>query len=375
MANEIVFMDSFDHYTDAFLDQGAGNSLPMKADHIANVTADADIDTTGGRGGGGAYYNEPNNRTYYCLPADEATVSWLVGFAFKNTLSDDYSPRGLLGFYWVGPSSDTDDDWRGGTIQWALNLSRSGALYCTRRYSTSMGDTDLFSPECYPADGTWHNCVVKTTIDNTTGTIEVWVDGIKVIDVSGLDNNYDPYGEPGAAGIYIVGGDSGGNDSEIYIDDLYAVTDPSGDWGDRQIEALLPNGNGSNSGWSRSGGSNNYEMVDETNPDADTTYVYASSTVKDTYAFQNLSASNINTIDAVQVTLLAMKHRDGARTINTVARESGGTEADSGAFEMQHGAGGDAFVPIRHVYETKPSGGAWSESDVNGAEFGMEVAS
>jgi len=34
----------------------------------------------------------------------------------------------------------------------------------------------------------------------------------------------------------------------------------------------------------------------------------------------------------------------------------------------------DYYRPIfRHVFETKPGGGVWSISDVNGAEFGVKV--
>jgi hypothetical protein len=140
--------------------------------------------------------------------------------------------------------------------------------------------------------------------------------------------------------------------------------------GDIRVECLFPNGDGASSAFVGSDGNsvNNYLLVDETVPNDDTDYVQGTVVGdKDTYAYQDLTTT-AGSVYGVNIIPRHRKADAGGRTAVTVGRESGGTEADSSAITIL-----DSYIYNYDIRETKPSGGAWSISEVNGAQFGMKV--
>jgi len=107
--------------------------------------------------------------------------------------------------------------------------------------------------------------------------------------------------------------------------------------------------------------------VDETTPNDDTDYVESGTAGdKDTYTYTNLTPT-AGTVYGVQILPYVRKTDAGARSIKSIARHSG-TEVDGPEQVL-----GTSFVYARDIREAKPGGGAWSISDVNGAEFGVKV--
>ncbi len=247
--------------------------------------------------------------------------------------------------------------WDNGTVQAKLTIATDGTVTATGTATTFIMSVGVF-----------HSLEVKCTIHNTTGAWIVKLDGVTVLNVSGINtrgsaNNYATqfsFGEQG----------SGTTISQSYDD--WVCMDTSGatlnDFlGDVRVERLLPSGAGGSTTWTPSVGSN-FQCVDEASQNADTDYV-SSSTVgqKDLYAIGDLS-SVTGTIKGVVVTLRSRKDDAGTRTIKAKIK-SGATEGDGADRGMS-----TTYAYTQDVFATNPAtAAAWTPAEVNSAEAGVEV--
>lgn len=150
-----------------------------------------------------------------------------------------------------------------------------------------------------------------------------------------------------------------------YIDDV--VVDDS-EWpGVTQIQALTPNGAGSNTTWTASAGSN-YQCVDEV-PYSDSDYVYVNSNDQvDTYALSNLTGT-VGSIKSVQVT--SRVNIAGSPTPTKVANaiRSGSTNyagSDSATLTT-------SWIWLRSLWQNDPNtSNPWSTTNVNALEAGVK---
>ena len=142
--------------------------------------------------------------------------------------------------------------------------------------------------------------------------------------------------------------------------------------GDVQVDALYPDGDGATNNFTPTGaGSTNADRVDETTPDSDTTY-NEDATVNDVdlYTFAALPAlPGTATVIGVQI-VGAVKSDDGAaKSLALIARpvstnRIGATQSIS-----------SAYLFYREISDVSPeTSSAWTESEIDGAEFGIEVA-
>lgn len=248
------------------------------------------------------------------------------------------------------------------TADGTLNIYRGGG---STLVATSAGALAL---------DTWYHVEVKWTLDNTTGTIEVKVNGAPFVDYTG-----DTMQQTAATWTFVQ--ILAGNVNTVWVDDFYICDQDGGvndDFlGDCIVETLYPDGNGTNSEFDGSDGNqvDNYALVNESSsdfPDENTTYV-SSSTVgeRDTYAYGALTPATA-TILATQTAICATKTAAGTRTYTDVVKLSGGSE-DDGSTTV--GPSISSYSYGLFVRETKNGADAWTVSDVNGAEFGVKVAS
>ena len=115
----------------------------------------------------------------------------------------------------------------------------------------------------------WMFLEVKVTFDNSSGVVQVKGNGKLVLDLTGQDTQNTANAYANAARIMNI------NPNTTYLDDVY-LCDDSGSknndfLGDVRVDCLRPNGAGTHTDFTPSTGSN-YENVDETYPDDDTTY-------------------------------------------------------------------------------------------------------
>lgn len=295
-----------------------------------------DMTTTTGRFGGKAWASPQIGHQGLNLPTP-LTGTLVVGFALARQFNavDQVFDMGNAHLYTTA----------GG----ALQLYNGGTLLST---TTS-------SP--WQAAGTWRYVEVKQVL--STGAVTVRVDGITVL--SGTVASI--------ASLSSLTWQTSNNYSwgATYLDDVY-VLDTSGTvnndfLGDVRVQTLLPNTDGTYSQLTTSTGTSHSALVKEATPNT-TDYVYSSTSgQKDSYHYQTLSA---NTANVYGVELANYSHKDaaGPAGFSNLVRV-GTTDYASTGQPLS-----TSWTPNRDILDTNPAtSAAWTPSDVNNAEFGVQV--
>lgn len=288
--------------------------------------------------------------------ANEATG--IFGFAFKRTnLGVAHNMLALRD---------------AGTVQCFLGMNAANQFVVCRNTTANVLGTSTATI----VSNTWYYVEFKWKITDTiaAGDMEVWLDGVKILDITSGDskNTANAY-----ATDLLVGGDVGGSTTyQMYFDDFYWF-DLTGSLnnavkGAVRVQSLLPTGDGNSSQFTGSDGNsiNNSLLVDETTPNGDTDYV-ESQTVgnKDLYATADTVAAT-NTIHAVIVNHVVKKTDTDAREIVAVVRTAA-TDFDATANKVLS----SGYVNHQSVFEQNPNGSIpWTKTTVDGAEFGLKVA-
>lgn len=251
-----------------------------------------------------------------------------------------------------------------GSEQFKVRITGSGQL------ETLRGSTILHTYPLVLATSAWYYIEVYLLVANSpNGAYKVRLNGVEILNYSGIDTQETANAQINGFRV------KASTNNDVRVDDMYLCDTTGGAphntfLGDIRIETLFPSGNGNSSQFVGNDGNStdNYLLVDEVDPDEDTTYV-ESATVsnKDTYACGNLATAT-GTVYAVNPILYAKKTDAGSRSVASVARLSGGTEADSSNVSLS-----SSYTFIGDIRTTKPGGGTWSISDVNDAEFGVKV--
>ena len=330
----------------------------MSLARITDKSVNATIQT-GGRTGkmlrlqGGTANDAADCYAHILFPSSTATLT--TGFAYK-------------------PPSGADSSGDGRFVAFRAVAAAIDHVVCyydrlTGAVTAKVGATTIGSATA----GTltldqWHYVEARILVADSSGTFDLWVNGTNVITFTGDTRN-------GGATAAVDAVRLMGRRLNVScgFDDLY-ILDNSGSvnnarLGEIAIECLRPNGNGNSSQWVGSDGNStdNYLLVDDTTPDTADYVQSGTSGNKDTYAYGNLAAAS-GTIAAVQVVSYASKTAGDALSVQQVAR-SGSSETAATAQAVTA-----TWAPLTAIFEAKPGGGAWTVSDVNGAEFGVQVA-
>lgn len=252
-----------------------------------------------------------------------------------------------------------------------LYLRTDGTLLVTRGISTSSANVLCASTQVL-APNTWYYIELQTHFDNSAGTVVIRVDGETVASALGVDTIYS--GSNTAYHFRLI---QAIYNSTTYppitlrFHDLYCCDGQAGVTGfqgDCRVETLRPTGAGSATDFTASGGSN-YACVDETRFTYDTDYVESSTlNHQDTYAYQNLP-SPLGKVVGVQVVNVARSDDGGARSIRALAKSGATTGTGATAALTQ------SYAQSAHIFETNPdTSSPWTRPEVDGAEFGVEVA-
>lgn len=262
-----------------------------------------------------------------------------------------------------------------GTIQIALDRLADGTIkvYRVNAGQGSVGTGTLLGSSAsgvLATANTFYYVETKVKIDNTTGTVEVRVNGSTTPVINLTDQDTQATGNAFYTQVSI--GASGTSGVAVTLDDTYMLDSTTSDFntwlGDIHYESPVADGNGTQNDFTPSAGSN-YQNVDEATPNNDTDY-NSSTTVghKDLYQFAAMATST-GSILGVIVNCWDRKDDSGDRTHSALAYLSG-TESESAAWSP-----GTGYLNHQGAFASKPGGGAWTIDDVNAAEFGMKVAS
>lgn len=314
-------------------------------------------------------YTSNNINEWYSVAsgrfAGSRGVGWDGGasqiYLAKGLPSGDYSTitMGIAAYLYLTASSRAIfyfGDVSGGQIMAWYN--DSDGIRITR--GTSYGSNILGEVDTVQQTGVWMYYIMKVYIHDTAGTIDFWINGESVISESSLDTRaYGAYIT--TVRLYTLSYRSQGQD----IFDDWWITDGE-NLGDCRIKTYMPTGDGTYSQFTPSAGSN-YENVDDTNPDDDSTYNEANFlNAKDSYTF---TPSIISPVKAVQVGTLAKKTGVQEIQIKNLIR-SGGSDYNStdGKYLSTD------YAYLSTIHETDPDdSNPWTQSKVSSAEFGLEI--
>lgn len=325
---------------------------------------DDSVDTTeaglvAGRTGGiaGFITNNANVSTMFLLPVAglSSEDDWIMGIAFRTVFNYfrgvSIAPP-LIQF--IDPNN---------AVMLSV-LPRVGTFRVQNGSNTVLGTADV-SITTY----VWHYLEVKVNLNSTTGSVVLRLNNEEILNVTGVNTvGSSAFTRPG-----MIGFGNSGDSVKTEVDDIYICDDQGSSHndflGDGAVRRLNPNAVGDFSQFTNSGGGDNYQDVDETDPDGDTTYVESRvAGQKDTYNFQDITDDPAS-ISSVTVKSFVKKTDAGARTFVHVARSSS-TELDSAVIYP-------SAVTYRYMasqFPTDPAtSAAWTKAGLNAAQFGFKV--
>lgn len=237
-----------------------------------------------------------------------------------------------------------------------------------RRLQVRRGDGTLLAETAAAiwALSTWFYVELKATLHDSTGSIYVQKDGVQILSATGIDTK-----NGGTKTVFDSFRISG---YRVSMDDIYACNAAGSVHntflGDCSVQTLLPSGDGNYSQWVGSDGNsvNNSLLVDE--PTLNTTDYVESGTSgnKDSYAFADLSGTP-SAVLGVATRMYAAKSDSGTQLARQIVRLSGTDYAEAADTALSTG-----YKSYGRLMELNPAtSAAWSVSEVNGAEFGIEA--
>jgi hypothetical protein len=331
------FIDGFEHYT-------IPADLSQKWTSFNQSSGSTPFGSTAGRRADSNALRIRNDQDWVSITLDNQST-WIFGFAmylFGNETGD------VVRFF------DNDN-----ATQCYVSVTSGGIIQLYR------GTTLLASSSNAIPNGSWNFIEIRLSIANSGGVFEVRVNEQVWVSFTGDTQQSTTLSTANRIILY-------GRDVHVAYDDLY-ICDGTGSTnntylGDVRIDTVRPNAPGAAANFSRQGGAANWENVDDTLTDADSSYNF-SNTVghKDCFDCANLP-SIVGTIFGVQVSLAARKDDAGSRTLRALTRVAS-TDYEGGDL-----APGTDYRFFRQIWEQNPNtAAAWTETQINAAEFGYKV--
>lgn len=335
----LLYIDGFDAVTHAY--------AVLRGWAVSNGSMSAATGRIGGRAlssswGGAWTVTSPSF-------GNKATVG--VGFAYyRGSL-----PGSALTIFSLYDAANT-------TEQCGIRLNTDGTLSACRGNQASVLGTTASAVITASA---WCYIEVMTTIDDSTGSMQVRVDGTQVLNITGADTKQGTTAQASRVRFYGTG-----NGSDRY-DDLY-ILDTAGSannalLGDSRVLTCRAASDASVQ-WSRSTGSTNYTLVDD---DTVSTSDYVHTTTAghvDRYGLVDLTYTPTS-VHGVALNFGYQKVDAGARTIRGFIKSGSTTSNDSTVSPTLN------TEAVRWaLWEQDPNtAAAWTASGVNALEAGVEV--
>jgi len=341
----LIFTEGFDAYTsDADAEQ--------RGWHIeSGIGVAISSDYRRGDSGYGVGMNS-SYAFYRYLPTTYTTV--YVGFAQLKRQNGTPSPDMSNAWFYVGDESGAHQ------VQLHINADHSISAWLGD-HSTLLGST---AAGVYPTSTSqWNYWEVKVTIDNSAGEVVLRKNEEVVLNLTSQDTKYgsDYIGRLYWRPVY--------NNIGISLDDIYV--DSSQFHGNCVVKTFMPDSDSAtHTDFERSGGSFDYECVDEIPPNDDTDYI-KSSTVGHISTF-GITTGSLNTVKGINVKNFARLVGGGTRSIKPIVRSNG---ADYQGTEVEVTTGPTYICePTAGIWETDPDdSNAWTQTKLEAAEFGLEI--
>lgn len=232
---------------------------------------------------------------------------------------------------------------------------------------TLLGETDYILQF-----GVWYYLELEVLLHNSTGTYEVRVNETNLLSGSGVDTQAQDTDQADTVRIGSVNRLVGGShDDDMYI--LNSIDAGDGDnltfLGDSVIEGKRPNADTSVQWTPSTPAADNYTMVDDADPDDDSTFnASTANNQEDIFGFENLAVVNNDNIRGIELYLLMRLTLSGTRNVRTRIKQGGTTV--SGA---THAVEDTAYAYVNEILERDPTdGNLWTQAKMNSVELGLE---
>lgn len=236
--------------------------------------------------------------------------------------------------------------------------------------------TTVFSSNSMAAmtEGNWYVLQGKCFLHASTGNIVLKINGSTVASYTGNTTSAGTAIDSvqfGSRGL----GSTTGIGFDIYLDDI-AINDDSGSYENSYpslggVYLLKPTGTGSQSDWTRSAGTENYQAVDELPPNT-TDYVYASTSGdQDLYTLSDLPVE-VTTVTLVQPLAIVALASSGSSSVGTLIEHSS-TITRSGDTAIVNTTPSYVKVAGSVYYRAIGTSDAWTPEQVNALSVGVEI--
>ena len=256
----------------------------------------------------------------------------------------------------------------GGTVQMSVAMTSTGVMQVYRgEWLTGGGSGLLATASLGLLAGQEYYIEFSATISDAAGAFELRVNNETVASGTSVDTKAS---SNATSSVVRIG--NGSLSTVFGIVDDYYCTDGSGSedvgfLGECRVDEAVPTGDGANTAFTTSTGTDHYALVDESTPDDDTSYVQDTAG-KDTFTFPAL-AFTPDEILAVGIRWCAKKNDAGARTLAPVVRpdvtdDVGDAQALSTSYAWYLG----------WHRENPDTVAAWEVAEVDATEVGLEAA-
>lgn len=341
-------MGKYANGTNGWADLANDNTL-----YTSNFTTTSTIDLGGGRfSDTGAWVNGLTSRWLAVDVSGLSGTTLIVGMCFKRTSEGVSTAREILSCYTTTTGS---------LPNWKLWYGPQGQLYATNALNAVI---DVAPYWAKIGIDSWHTIEVKVSHNNTTGTLDVLLDGVNILSGTSLDTLYSTSGPIGGIRFF---------HSMINAElEWFYICDGSGSsfndfLGDFRWEEEVVTADGTTANWTPLSGAN-YTNLDEAKGsyDDDTTYISSSTTDQDNYVTMNaITLTSMNSVLFVKHNALA--RTDGTDSIAMLTLSSATTDQDADY------ALATSYEWVVQYEEVDPNtSSAWaSASAINAAEWGV----
>lgn len=301
-------------------------------------------------------WSMPQNAMYLTknLSVSQESATITVGLRYRITVaSSNAVSAAICEFYGIG----------GTVLHLRITNASTGAIQVNRGAATVIGTS---AAGVLPLN-TWVYLEFQVTCHDTAGAVTVKADGTTVLTLTNVDTR-----DGGADALIdkvVIGAQQQTSGGVAYVRDIVIMNDAgtalNGPIGPAVVEARLATAAGDLAAWTPNTGAN-YAAVDDPGVnDGDTTYVEATTAVRDTYTVADLAAVGSN-IQAVQAHAVARYNASPLNVATTLRRSS--TNSDGTAATPTGSYTSKALT----IWETDPvAAGAWTVSNFNSTEFGV----
>lgn len=362
----ILFIDGFDHYGHDL----SGNSVPdanakmldgIWSQAAANVQQAPASGVDVGRTGPFFLFCDTNSVSRRSLGDNFETVGMGAAYYFPSlpTGSDDAAMMEFM---------DADN-----SNQVHIGIDSTGALRVTTAQQSTH--TILYNgSEPAIAAGSWHHVEARVTCDAVDGAVEIRVNGVTKVNLTGVNTRPFTTALAGAGRISQIRFFCGSYG--FAIDDLFVWSD-TGDTddlnndfiGDRKVITLFPSADTGVAGLAINGTASGYEAINDSITDSDglvdddASYLSSAANTSSAFSLDNLPA-NAAVVTALQ-TYARMKKTD-AGACNAQISLVSGSDVDDGEDRPMT----TAYTYWPDVSELNPTTGApWTPSEVNAAKL------